>query len=171
MKNGYTNMKSSLWFGESIPHYYGDYVRAFFIAMAGLSFVVTPLWGDLLPFGVVAQVAASLLLVLLAGLTSPRGYFVMIANATVAAVSILLLESAAIILRTLGPNATQLFMAREAGVLLLLGALYFSVKTIRAMMAGKLGHMDSPLEFTEDEESFEKESTMYQHQDISDYNE
>ena len=29
----------------------------------------------------------------------------------------------------------------------MLGALYFSIKTVRAQLSGKLGHMDSPLEF------------------------
>ena len=149
MKDGYTTMKSSLWMGEGIPHYYGNYVRIFLIASAAFSFVAAPLWGQLLPFGTVAQVGASLLLVLLAGLTSPRAPYVMIATATVTAVSILLLESAAIVLRGQGENPTAIFFAREGNVLLLLGALYYSLKTIRGMMAGKMGHPDSPLEFSE----------------------
>ena len=165
-------MKTSLWIGAGIPHYYGDYVRVLFIAVAGLSFVVTPLWGDLLPFPIVIQVAAALLLVLLAGLTSPRGMFIMVANATIAAISIVLLESAAIVLRMVGPNAQQLFIAREIGVLLLLGALYFSMKTIRGMMAGKTGHPDSPIEFLEKETStVQNIETPQGHVDVSDYNE
>ena len=118
--------------------------------MAILSFVVTPLWGSLLPFSIGIQIAAALLLVLLAGFTSAHNQLVMIANATIAGISVLLLESYAVIQHV--PNAingTQLFIAREAGVLLMLAALYWSIKTLRAMMSGKIGHPDSPLEFDE----------------------
>lgn len=148
MENGYTAWKSSFWFGDGIPHYYGDKVRQLFIATAMLSFVVMPLWGELLPFvGIIPQVGAGLLLVLLAGFTSAHNILVMIANATVSAVSILLLESTAIALQNTGAYRMELFLSRELGVLLMLGALYFSIKTVRAQMSGKLGHPDSPLEF------------------------
>lgn len=148
MENGYTAWKSSFWFGDGIPHYYGDKVRQYFIAASVLSFVGMPLWGKLLPFlGTLPQVGAALLLILLAGFTSPRNILLMIANATIAGVSVLMLESTAIIYEGLGAHPTELFFAREAVVLLLIGALYYSIKTVRAMMAGKLGHPDSPLEF------------------------
>ncbi|MDB5194961.1 MAG: hypothetical protein JWO84_145 [Parcubacteria group bacterium] len=147
MENGYSSWKSTVAWNQEIPHYYGDYVRSLFIAMAVLSFVVMPLWGDLLPLGIIPQVGASLLLVLLAGLTSARNLPLMIANATVSAVSVVLLESFAVLLHH--TQSTQLFLAREAGVLLMLGALYFSVKTLRGMFTGKIGHQDSPLEFDE----------------------
>jgi hypothetical protein len=71
----------------------------------------------------------------------------MIANATVAGVSVVLLESFAVLLHH--AQSTQLFLAREAGVLLMLAALYFSVKTLRGMLTGKIGHQDTPLEFDE----------------------
>lgn len=134
------------WSGE-IPHYYGDFVRTCFITMAILSFVAMPLVGDLLPLGIFAQVGAALLLVLLAALTSARNVLIMIANATVAGVSVLLLEFFAVLLQH--SQTPQLFFAREAGVLLMLAALYWSVKTIRAMLSGKIGHADSSLEFDE----------------------
>lgn len=144
MENGYSSWKSTVGWSGDIPHYYGDYVRSLFIAMAVLSFVVIP-FGDLLPFGIIPQVGASLLLVLLAALMSPRGVMLMLMSATVAGVSVVLLESYAIMLRS--AQSTEIFLAREAGVLLMLGALYFSVKTVRAMLSGKIGHADSPLEF------------------------
>lgn len=148
MENGYTAWKSSFWFGDGIPHYYGDKVRQYFIAAAVLSFIGMPLWGKLLPFlGTLPQVGAALLLIFLAGFTSPRNTLLMVANATVAAVSILLLESTAIIYEGLGAHPTELFFAREVAVLLLIGALYYSIKTVRAQMSGKIGRPDSPLEF------------------------
>jgi hypothetical protein len=147
MENGYSTWKSTIVWNHQIPHYYGDYVRSLFIAMAVLSFVVVPLWGDLLPFNTFAQVGAALLLVLLAGLTNARNFFVMLTNATVAGVSVVLLEMYAVAFQH--TQSTELFIAREAGVLLMLAALYFSVKTVRAMLSGKLGHSDTSLEFDE----------------------
>jgi hypothetical protein len=145
MANTYESWKGSLAWSGDIPHYYGDYVRSLFIAMAILSFIALPMWGDLLPFGIVAQVGAALLLVLLAGLTSPTGFLIMVTNATISAVSVVLLESFAVLYY--GTQSSQLFFAREAGVLLMLAALYFSVKSVRGMMSGKVGHLDTPLEF------------------------
>ena len=145
MANGYSNWKSGIWTGDSIPHYYGDWVRGTFILMAVLSFVATPLWGDLLPFGIFAQVGAAILLVLLAGLTTAKNQLVMLANATISGISILLLQSYAMM--THATQTSQLFLAREAGVLLMITSFYFSVKTLRGMMSGKIGHQDSPLEF------------------------
>lgn len=144
---GYTNWKSRLAPGHDIPHYYGDYIRPLFILTAILALVATPLWGDLLPFGPVAQVGASVLLVLLAGLTNAKSMYIMAADATVSAVSVFLLEIAAIGLRT--SSTMELFAAREVCAILMLGALYFSVKTLRGMITGKTGHPDSPLEFEE----------------------
>lgn len=169
MEKGYTTWKSSFWFGDDIPHYYGDRVRQLFIATAALSFVCMPLWGALVPFvGIFPQLGAALLLVLLAGLTSARNQLVMIANATIASISILLLESAAILLQNKGAHAQELFYARELAVLLMLGALYFSVKTVRAMMAGKLGHPNSPLEF--DETDYKQTKRKEHTSDVSEYN-
>lgn len=147
MENGYNSWRSSLDWGGGIPHYYGDYVRSLFIATAVLSFVALPLWGELVPFGIIAEVGAALLLVLLAALTTARNLQVMLINATVAAVSVVLLETYAVLLHAQQPM--QLFLAREAGVLLMLAALYFSVKTARGMISGKIGHKDTPLEFDE----------------------
>ena len=144
---GYTTWKTRLAPGHDIPHYYGDYVRPLFILTAILALVATPLWGPLLPFGAVAQVGASLALVLLAGLTNAKNIYLMAANATVSAVSVFLLEIAAIALKTGG--SIELFAAREVCALLMLGALYFSIKTMRGMLTGKIGHPDSPLEFEE----------------------
>lgn len=117
-------------------HYYGDRVRELFVGAAFLSFIAMPLWGNILPFGTFTQICAGLLLVLLAGLTDPKNQLVMVLNALYAGASVLLLESAAITLRT--TESWQLFGVREAASLILLIAFYFSVKTVRAMSLGKI---------------------------------
>lgn len=172
MPDGYTVWKSRLA-ADDIPHYYGDVVRILFITTAVLSLVATPLWGYLLPFvSTIPQIIAPLLLVLLAGLTSARSQLVLIADATVSGVSILLLQTAAIYYQGVGNNAQALFAAREVAVLLMLIALYYSIKTVRAMASGKMGHLDSPLEFAEDvEESVQPYVQESPKQDIADYDE
>ncbi len=130
---------------HNIPHYYGDHVRMLFLGAALVSFIVMPLWGNLLPFGTFAQVAAGLLLVLLAGLTHPRGKVVLLINAFFAGVSVFLLESMAI--THYASESLELFLAREASAILLLVAFYFSVKTFRALQLGKIGKSERLGEF------------------------
>lgn len=134
-----------------IPHYYGDYVRELFVAAAALTAVAIPVWGDLLPIGTPLQVAGMLLLVILAGLTNPHGKLIMLYNATVAAIGVLLFEVAAVTYYAVEPFT--LFMLREAAAILLLFALYFSVKTIRAMSLGKLGKKDLPVDLEDAQDS------------------
>ncbi len=131
----------------NIPHYYGDRVRELFVIAAVVSFVVIPLWGDLLPYGTFTQVIAGVLLVLLAGLTNPHSKAVLVADAIVSGVSVLLLETTAISLHLV--QSTELFLARELSAVLLLVAFYFSVKTLRAMALGKTGKGARPNEFSD----------------------
>lgn len=130
---------------HDIPHYYGDYVRALFLAVAVLSAVAIPVFGDLLPFGTLPQVAATILLVLLAGLTNPHSRMLLLYDAVVAGIGVLLLETVAISLYR--ADSFELFVAREAAALAMLFAFYFSIKTLRAMALGKVGKLERPWEF------------------------
>lgn len=138
---------SSLFTFHDIPHYYGDFVRQLFVATAALAAVAIPVWGDLLPIGTALQVAAIIALVMLAGLTNPHGRLVMIYNATVATLGVFLLEVTAITYYSSQPFT--LFAVREVAAILLLFAMYFSIKTMRAMSLGKLGKRDMPIGFEE----------------------
>jgi len=130
---------------RDIPHYYGDHVRALFLATAVLSVVVIPVYGDLIPFGTLVQICCATLLVLLGGLTNPHSTMVMWYNAAVSGIGVILLESAAINLYA--ASSLELFAAREVAALALMFAFYFSVKTLRAMSQGKLGKVPRPWEF------------------------
>ncbi len=136
---------------HDIPHYYGDYVRVLFVTTAVLSAVAIPVLGDILPFGTPVQVLSALLLVLLAGLTHPHSMMLFLYNILVSAIGVVLLESAAISLYRI--DSLELFLAREAGALLMLFAFYFSVKTLRAMAAGKLGKLERPWEFEDQDDT------------------
>jgi hypothetical protein len=139
-----TSAFSSILHRHDIPHYYGDYVRELFVAAAALTAVAIPVWGDLLPIGTSLQVAAALLLVILAGLTNPHGKIIMLYNATVATIGVFLFEVTAITYYSEQPFV--LFTIRETAAILLLFAMYFSIKTMRAMSLGKLGKPDMPID-------------------------
>jgi hypothetical protein len=129
---------------DSPVHYYGDYVRQIFVACAVLMAIALPLWGNLLPsFPVFIEVSAIVVLVALAGLTTPRSKIIMMINAVLAGVGALLLEYAAII--NYSDETFLIFTAREAVAVLLLFALYFSVKTVRAMSLKQV-HTKGPSE-------------------------
>lgn len=130
---------------HTILHYYGDHVRTLFIAVAVISVVVIPGFGDLLLFGTAGQLGAAILLVLLAGLTNPHSKMLMLADVVVAGAGVLLLGSAGITFYS--SDSFILFAVREAGAVTLLFAFYFSVKTLRAMIQGKTGQTERPWEF------------------------
>ncbi len=129
------------WFNlKNIPHYHGDSVRQLFVVVALIFVVVVPLSGDLLPMGQqgsLVQIAIALGLVVLAGFTSPRSMTSIILDLAAAFLGAFFLEAAAIsFYRT---DSWFLLFAREASAAMLLFALYFSVKTLRAMLVGSIG--------------------------------
>jgi len=142
--SGYDSFYSIFRF-SGIPHYYGDYVRQLFLASAVLSFLAIPIWGDLLPFGTLAQVASGLIFVLLAGLTNPYGRIIMICNMLIPLLGVLLLQTAAI--SYYQSETFALFAVREAAAIMLLFIFYFSIKTLRAMSLGKIGKWERSGEF------------------------
>lgn len=136
---------------ERITHYHGDIVRSIFFIVVAFSFLVVPLWGHLLPFGNMFEIAAGISFVVLAGLTNPHSRGVMYLNIAAAALGAFLFELAAISFRSTDP--IQLLFVREAAAVLLLTALYFSIKTARAMRLGKIGEVSRPWEFEKENEA------------------
>jgi hypothetical protein len=134
-----------------IPHYHGDIVRGLFFAMVAISFAAIPLVGHILPFGDFFEVISGIILIILAGLTNPHSRWVMVLNIIVSAVGAGLLELAAFALRT--GDAVPLLLVRETGALVMIAALYFSVKTVRAMAQGKLGEAPQSWEFEKIQEA------------------
>lgn len=138
-----------------IPHYYGDYVRVIFIVAAALAAFAIPVWGDVLPIGTFPQVVGIVILVVLAGLTNPHGTFILWVDAIVSAIGLLFIENTAIALYSIDEIA--IFFARELLVLLLLFAMYFSIKTVRAIALHQIGHATEVGEFDELEEEGDEE--------------
>ena len=130
-----------------IPHYYGDYVRILFFIAAALGAFTVPVWGSVLPIGTFPQVVGIVILVLLAGLTNPHGTMVLWADTIVSAIGVLFIENTAISLYSIDEIA--IFFVREVLVLLLLVAMYYSIKTVRAMTQHEIGHTMRVGEFDE----------------------
>lgn len=130
---------------EPIAHYYGDTIRALFFSAVALSFVSIPFWGHVLPFSAEFEVFGGIVFIVLAGLTSPHSKAVILADAFVSGIGAFLLELSAISLRSQDPLA--LLIVREVSAILLIAALYFSVKTLRAISQGKIGESPRPWEF------------------------
>lgn len=131
-----------------ISHYYGDAVRQFFFGLAALITVCIPFSGNL-QLGLIVGIPSIVILVVLAGFTNPRGIVVMVANSIVAAVGVFLVEGIAIV--TYGNGNYIPFALLECMSVLFIVALYFSVKTVRAMLAHQVGHNDQWHDF-EDED-------------------
>ena len=120
-------------------------MRVTFIASAMLTAVAMPIWGNLLPFGDMAGIISILVLVFLAGITNPHSTLIMLLNALLSGIGIFLLQAAAISFYKV--DSVMLFLLREIAVILLLFAFYYSVKSVRSMMLGKIGNEGKPDEF------------------------
>ncbi len=130
---------------QGIPHYHGDEVRRYFFAVVALGFIAIPIWGEVIPVGVLLEVAGGILLIVLAGFTSPHSKIVLVLDALVAIFGVFLLEMAAIGL--FHTDSIALFLVREVSAILLAFGLYASIKTIRAMVQGKVGVLATQGEF------------------------
>jgi len=148
MAHGYeTESPKPFALPSRIPHYYGDFVRILFVVAAALSAVAIPVWGDILFVGTFTQVAAIVILVFLAGLTNPHSKLVLWADVAISAFGALFVEVTAISYYSM--DLIAIFLVREVLMLLFLFALYFSIKTLRAMQMHTIGHEIELGEFDE----------------------
>lgn len=132
--------------GKSVRHYYGDTVRVMFLSAAIVYAVAMPLFGELLPIGTMGGIAVVLALALFAGITNPHSKIVMILDVAIAGVGLFLLQNAALMYFSV--DGVMLFILREASVILFLIAFYESVKSLRSMLLGTIGHDPTRDEFT-----------------------
>jgi|GEM_PF-1809766 len=131
--------------GPSIPHYYGDYVRQLFVLAAGIIVVAIPFFASEHPIALPFELGGALTLIVLAALTNPHKQWVMMANVIAAGIGVALYEVFALWSYT--AREFLVFIEREILVLILLIALYYSVKTLRAMFLGQTGRKNTVGEF------------------------
>ncbi len=127
--------------GVFLEHYYGDYVRAIFVVLAVLiGLYVTLDWDVTIALAIEAP--SIVVLVVLAGLTNPHNKLVMLGDAAASIIGIVITEWLAVSAYT-----QQYYYALSTLECISIGflfALYLSVKTVRAMEAGKVGYRETP---------------------------
>ena len=132
----------------SIKHYYGDTVRLFFGGIAAVILLCLPFSG-VMQLSVFVGIPVIAILVLLAGLTHPHGRFIMIADVIASIGGLLMAE--VIALAAYRAEAWVPLAILEFIGLLFLAASYFSLKTMRAMMMHKIGHIETGNDFADSE--------------------
>src|SRR3989344_3186279 len=134
--------------GPSIPHYYGDYVRQIFIVAAAVMLIFAPYILDHAPALLPFQIGGAIVLVCLAALTNPRKVWVLLADVLAAGIGVIVFESLA--MAAYSSASWIAFVGWQAVSIAFLFALYFSLKTVRTMMLGQVGHESRYGEFTDE---------------------
>ncbi|OGG47463.1 hypothetical protein A2671_00715 [Candidatus Kaiserbacteria bacterium RIFCSPHIGHO2_01_FULL_49_13] len=124
-------------FRRKIAHYYGDPVRRFLLLAAAILVVALPVYPNLLPFGVSYQVIVAVVLVVFAALTNPLRRWTLAWDAGLALAGLLMSEITAV--NEYAASTWPLFLVRELLAFVFLFALYFSIKTLRAMTLHQTG--------------------------------
>ena len=141
--------------GPRIPHYYGDYVRKIFLAEATVLVIFAPLFGGVNPELLPLEVLAAVALVCFAALTTPKREWPMMVNTAISILGFVVYETLA--LTAYADGDLLMFLAREILAVGFLFTLYFSIKTVRAMMLGVMGKQTTTGEFLErDEEKLDR---------------
>ena len=141
--NDHNQVTSQLPKWPSVPHYYGDVVRIIFVICAITIGVLIPVSGSL-TVGVIG-VPIVLMLMVLAGFTNPHSKIVMILDTVAAVLGLIVAEVYAIAAYL--SESLYIFLTFEALCVLLLIALYFSAKNVRAALMHKIGKIDGVGEF------------------------
>lgn len=131
-----------------VPHYYGDVVRRLLFAGAILLIVAHPWYANDLRLELPFSALGAVVLVALAALTNPHNKNLIIADAIASGVGLLIFEVWALFEYESG---TWLEFALRQGIaILFMVTFYFSMKTLRAMLLGKVGKRYEVGEFDTD---------------------
>lgn len=122
-------------------------MRILFVALAIMIGIAIPFSGEL-RMGALIGAPCIVLLLILAGLTNPHGKIVLVLNALASGAGVVLTQLIAV--AAYGNEMYPFFAFMEAVSVLLMVALYLSIKNVRAMAAHKIGKIDGVGEFDED---------------------
>ena len=110
-------------------HYYGDIVRRLFLWGAIVMILVFPLYSAAIPAQPILNLVGIILLSVMAGLTSPRQAWTLVADVVVAIAAFAVFEYYAVFFSRAGD--TNLFIVNQLLALCFFIAMYFSIKTAR----------------------------------------
>ena len=114
-------------------HYYGDLVRSLFMLAAIIMLVTLPFLVGKLPVPIYLSIFIIIVIGALAGLTNPLQKWVSILNATISLAGLSVFEYFAAKSYIGVKLGTLYFVTNQTLAIVFLFALYYSVKTIRAM--------------------------------------
>lgn len=136
-----------LTLGPSLAHYYGDEVRRLFIAGAAAMLLVAPFLSSFMPITLPFEIGGAVVLIVLAAMINPKNQLVMLLSSIAAAIAII--GNELIAFAAYFDGYFFIFFGREVIALVFIFALYFALKTVRAMQLGQVGRREPPGEFRE----------------------
>ncbi len=116
---------------KKAKHYYGDTVRQLFLAGGIIILVAMPFYNNIIPADPILVTVLVVILALAAAITTIEKVWIMLINSIISAMFVVMFETYSVIYYV--NDGTVLLLIRQAIALIFLFALYYSVKTLRAM--------------------------------------
>lgn len=117
-------------------HYYGDMVRALFLAGAVVMLVALPFFTNLLPVPATIAIFIILAVGTIAGLTNPKQKWVMILNVLISTMAFIVFEYYATVAFT-SYSVSNFFLLNQTLALIFFVAFYYSMKSLRGSLLDK----------------------------------
>lgn len=130
---------------DLIPHYHGDVIRQLFIAAVVLMLVGAPFYAGALQVQLPFLIVGALMFAGIAALANPHKKWIFVASAVAAGTGFVVYELWA--LQQYAESSWIQFILREVIAIVFLIAFYFSMKTVRAFVLGRVGKHDEAGEF------------------------
>ncbi|MFI5205945.1 MAG: hypothetical protein ACHQVK_03310 [Candidatus Paceibacterales bacterium] len=115
-----------------VRHYYGDFVRVFFLAAAVIMLTTLPTLNSQLPVPLNISILIILLLTIIAGLANPLQKWTGVINTAVSILGFVMFERYAMSAYIEKTFASIPFLTNQSLALIFLLASYFATKTLRA---------------------------------------
>lgn len=115
-----------------IPHYYGDIVRRLFLMGGVVILIALPINNGVLPVHISITSFLVVIMIIFAAITNPFQKWVAVVNVWISGFAVLLFEFLAVV--SYSNDEAQLFVIRQTLSLIFFFALYYSSKTLRAML-------------------------------------
>jgi len=133
MQDYFSNPRSS---GKKAAHYYGDTVRRLFIVGGILILVSMPFYNNIVPISPTLVTLAVIVLVLAAAITTRVKKWIIVVDSVLSAIFLIAFETYSVVYYL--ETGKVAFIIRQAVAIIFLFALYYSVKTLRAMYLNQI---------------------------------
>ena len=114
-------------------HYYGDAVRFLFMLAAIIMLITLPFLSGKLPVSVYVAILVILVIGILAGITNPLQKWISVLNAVISIGALSVFEYYSVKAFIIYQGTTLYFITNQVLAFVFLIALYYSIKTLRAL--------------------------------------